>query len=293
MGRPRVIHWLFCFILLTGLFGGLVGDRVMTVAAQEEIPEEGNLDIETKYPVVSDVSGAIFNFEIELKYQGSERKRFDITTTEPLGWRALVVAGAPEQQVIAVEIGPSEGFAKTERIKVRFGPLFGETPEPGDYVVMLEVDSGDIKETLELKAVVTAKYEFSMQTATGRLNTEADAGEDNHLTVKLVNSGSAAIEDITFTSSKPEDWSITFTPERIDALESGLTQEVDVVIKPPRRTITGDYMATIKAESKEASDDLELRVTVLTPTIWGWVGILIVVVVIGGLGVIFWRLGRR
>jgi len=32
---------------------------------------------------------------------------------------------------------------------------------------------------------------------------------------------------------------------------------------------------------------------VLTPTIWGVVGILIVVVVVAGVGVLFWRLGRR
>ena len=39
--------------------------------------------------------------------------------------------------------------------------------------------------------------------------------------------------------------------------------------------------------------DGQIRVTVLTPTIWGWVGVIIVVLVVIGLMVMFWRLGRR
>jgi len=89
--------------------------------------------------------------------------------------------------------------------------------------------------------VVTARDEFELHTATGRLNTEVTAGEDNHLSIRLVNTGTAAIEDITLSSSKPEGWSITFTPDKVDSLEPGLSQEVDVVIKPPRKTIAGDY----------------------------------------------------
>ena len=42
-----------------------------------------------------------------------------------------------------------------------------------------------------------------------------------------------------------------------------------------------------------AVDKLTLRVTVLTPTIWGWVGVIIVVLVVIGLIAMFWRLGRR
>ena len=40
-------------------------------------------------------------------------------------------------------------------------------------------------------------------------------------------------------------------------------------------------------------DNIDIRVTVLTKTIWGWVGIGIVVLVIIGLFAMFMRLGRR
>ena len=62
-----------------------------------------------------------------------------------------------------------------------------------------------------------------------------------------------------------------------------------------RKTIAGDYMVAISAspESGYAFGNIDVRVTVLTPTIWGWVGIGIVVLVIAGLAVMFMRLGRR
>jgi uncharacterized membrane protein len=68
---------------------------------------------------------------------------------------------------------------------------------------------------------------------------------------------------------------------------------VDLTINPPGKTIAGDYALTVHATSDNASDDLELRITVLTPSLWGWVGVGIVLLVVAGLAVVFVRLGRR
>jgi uncharacterized membrane protein len=112
--------------------------------------------------------------------------------------------------------------------------------------------------------------------------------------VLLINSGTAAVENITFSSIKPEGWEITYNPEEVDLLEAGLAQEVDVVIAPPSKAIAGDYSVTLYADGKQYSADyLTLRVTVQTSTIWGGAGVAIVVAVIAGLIVMFMRLGRR
>jgi uncharacterized membrane protein len=45
---------------------------------------------------------------------------------------------------------------------------------------------------------------------------------------------------------------------------------------------------------KQASaDKMVMRVTVETPTIWGWVGVIIIIIVVAGLIGIFMRFGRR
>jgi uncharacterized membrane protein len=93
----------------------------------------------------------------------------------------------------------------------------------------------------------------------------------------------------------PSGWSVTFKPEKIDLLKIGDTREAEVNIKPSPKTIAGDYIISISAEpdAKIAFASMEMRTTVLTPTIWGWVGVGIVVLVIMGLAVMFMRLGRR
>ena len=202
------------------------------------------------------------------------------------------MAGIPQKEVPA--IGLQAEMTRPDRVTILFGPLPGEQPEPGDYVVTLEASSGDIKETIELTARVTDLYLFYFITDTGRLNTEVTAGKENHLAIKVGNTGTAVIDKIDFASSKPAGWKITFNPDQVESLEPGLAQEVDVVIELPGKAIAGDYMVTMQTISADmASRKLDLRITVLTPTIWGWVGILIVLVVIAGVAVIFRRLGRR
>jgi len=293
MVRSWIIHCILCLALLLAMVGGLAGTQAV-LAQEEPEPVQEKLELECKFPVLSGESGDTYETEVEIKYQGSERRRFDFTLSPPKDWRALAESSYPKIQIDAVELGPAEAYPVSEKITVRFAPVYWYLPEPGEYVVTLEVSSGDLKESIELTAKVTAKYELGMATETGRLNTEATAGEDKHFGIVLVNSGSAAIEDVTFSSSKPEGWSIKFEPEKVDSIESGFTQDVDVIINAPKgKTIAGDYAIKINASSKKVNDSLELRVTVLTPSIWGWVGIIIVLVVIAGLAVIFRQLGRR
>ncbi len=261
---------------------------------QEEPPPEEKLKLSSIYPVLRDISGEEFLFEVKLQWQGSEFKRFDLATTAPPKWRAIILRASEEREAPAIELEPGKTYP--DRVRVSLAPLPGELPEPGEYVVTLEASSGNIRETIELKAIVIALYRFAFYTATERLNTEVTAGEDNLLTLIVFNTGTADIEKITFTSSKPTGWDITFEPDELDSVGPGLAQEVKVIIKPSAKTIAGDYRIVLKSISREtlvSSRELDIRVTVLTPTIWGWVGILIVLAVIAGVGVIFRRLGRR
>jgi uncharacterized membrane protein len=111
--------------------------------------------------------------------------------------------------------------------------------------------------------------------------------------VEVLNNGSAAIENITFSSDKPSGWTIDFSPEKVDTLDAIGSQTIEVDIKPPSKTIAGDYQITLTANGKQASDDIDIRVTVETPTIWGWVGVGIIIVVVAGVVFVFMRFSRR
>jgi len=309
VSRIRAVRYLLCFVLLFAMLGGLMGIPVLAVQEdddspvvmppnQEEPPAEEVLgdvvNLKTDFPIMSGNSGDSFEFTVEVMWMGNERRRFDLSATAPPGWKTALFTHYgryPEVKIAAMELSPRKFFGN--EVKVVFEPLLGNSPEPGDYTITFEAASGDIRQTIELIARVSAKYDFTMRTPTLRLNADVTAGDENHLTVLLVNSGSAPVESISLTSSKPEGWRIIYEPDKIDSVGAGTTQEVNVTIIPPKETIAGDWPVTLQARSEQATDGLQLRVTVLTPTIWGVVGILIVVVVVAGVGALFWRLGRR
>ena len=165
--------------------------------------------------------------------------------------------------------------------------------EPGEYQLTVEAASGEIKGTINLTAIITARYDMSLTTPDGRLNTTATAGKDNYFTVVVVNTGSAPIENIDFSSDKPTKWTIELSPQKIDSLVAGGSQTIDVNIKPGAKAIAGDYEIRITANATQGRDYVSIRVTVETPTVWGWVGVAIIVLVFAGLAFVFMRFSRR
>jgi uncharacterized membrane protein len=194
-----------------------------------------------------------------------------------------------DQRIGDIRLEP--GQTVSNRISV--GAASPSWAEPGEYQVTVEASSGDIKGTLSLTPVVTAKYGISLTTPDGRLSTKATAGKDNYLTLVVANTGSAAIDNITFSSDKPTGWTVEFALEKIDSLVAGGSQTIDVNIKPGVKAIAGDYQVIITAKGTQSTSEINLRVTVETPTVWGWIGVAIIVLVIAGLTFVFIRFSRR
>ncbi|MEE9520471.1 MAG: NEW3 domain-containing protein [Dehalococcoidales bacterium] len=307
MKRSRIARCLACFILLFAALTTLLGSPIVLAAeesssgpilsppSQEEPQSEGEpIEFFSKFPTIEGVAGDTFDFEIMVTPSTDEYAvKYDFNVTAPPGWEAGVWGDYPKKRVSSIDFSGERVHSET--IEVKAVSLPGENPEPGDYVITLEMTSAEpeFKASIDLTAVVTYSYEFGMYTETGRLSAQVTAGEDNHITILLINTGTGTIEDLTLSSDKPEGWDITFNPEKIDTLEPFLRREVDVVIKPPKKAIAGDYVATLTSDSERGSDSLEMRITVLTSTIWGWAGIGIAAGVIAGLVVLFRRLGRR
>ena len=311
MNRLKVTCYLACLALFLMFFGGLVGQPVALALAeatvdldspapgQEAQPdEEEEIELNCKYPKLSSYAGSYFAFDIELNYKGGEDSRlFDIQVDVPTGFTYSIGPGYGEgTEIAAVRLDPEKSYGETIKVTVR--SYVWLVPEPGTYPIIVEVSSGDLKNSIDLEATVTAKYDLELETTTGRLNAEATAGKDNYSTIVIINTGTADLDNVIFESKikgRPSGWSVTFTPEEIDSLSVGSSREVEINIKPARKTISGDYMVTISAEpeAKNAFGSIDVRVTVLTPTIWGWAGVGIVVLVIAGLAWMFVRLGRR
>ena len=108
----------------------------------------------------------------------------------------------------------------------------------------------------------------------GRLSGEAYAGQDGQLTVVVRNDGSEAARDVEFSATAPEGWKTSFDPKQLPELAAGKSQPIKVSLTPSPRAIAGDYQTTIRANATGGqSESANFRITVLTSTLWGAVGI--------------------
>jgi uncharacterized membrane protein len=264
------------------------------VLAQDE---ETNIELTTSYYKQEIISGESASFNVELNYQGAEARIFDLEASGPMDWTTYITpAYATSTQILDIRIEPplADETYSTERIAVNAAPAYGVMPEPGEYQITVEASSGEIKGSIQLTVVVTAKYDMYLTPTEERYSTSVTAGRDNYFSVAVVNGGSAAIDDITFSTNKPRGWTVEFSQKEISSLAAGNYQIIDLNIKPPSDAIAGDYEIVLKASGQQASaDDIDIRVTVKTPAVWGWVGVGIIVLVIAGLAFIFMRFSRR
>jgi len=310
MNRFRQVRYLLClFLLLSGVLGGLFGGQVV-LAAQEssnnspllppnqeqpqpEEPTEDKLELVTRFPILESTAGSIFTFEVTFDYQGSKRRVFDLNLILPPGWGGIFMSSYPEAEISAFE--PEPGQARQD-VDVLVAPSTEKLPEPGEYVFTVEATSGDVSDSIELKAIVTPaplKYRFNMWLSTLRNDIQLRAGEDNHVSLLVINAESGSLENIALSSETPEGWNVVFTPSKVETLEPGVTQEVDVLITMPPNTEAGDYPIMLRGSSEKFDYDLELRAEVLGTTAWGGVGVGVTIAVIVGLVFWFRRAGRR
>jgi uncharacterized membrane protein len=293
MAKSWLIHLMLCLVLVLTLSSGLIAATAAFAqdAATTPTPTPASLKLESTYPSLSADSGQSFSFDFDIKYSG-DRQLFNLNSTTQPGWDVTFTSSSGKT-ITAVQLGPVD-YTVTESTKINMTPSLGQIPAPGDYPLTVTVSSGSLSQTINLKATVKARYSFELSTPTGNLNTSSTSGQENHSPMQVINTGSAAIDKLAFTATSPEGWIVTFSPNQIETIGAGQTQQVEVIITPPGgKTVAGDYMVNITANNGTISRTLDLRVTVSTPTIWGWVGIIIVVLVIAGLAVLFVKLGRR
>ncbi|MCK4862687.1 MAG: hypothetical protein KAS25_00255 [Dehalococcoidales bacterium] len=260
---------------------------------EEEVPKD-SIALSTEFPELEDVATGSFQYNVKLEYRGQIERVFDLNTTVPAGWSAYINPQYDSIRIPSIAIDASPYVPVAKIVKVNVSPPTWPIAEPAEYTITLEAVSEDVISKIDLTAVITARYMLSAVPANEVYNTKAKAGRDNYFSLEVTNFGTDTMNNITFSSEKPSGWEITFQPDKIDLIEIFDPKTVDVNIKPPPKTVAGDYMITLRVSGEQATaDKISVRVTVETPTIWGWVGVVIILIVIIGLIVIFMRLGRR
>jgi uncharacterized membrane protein len=69
--------------------------------------------------------------------------------------------------------------------------------------------------------------------------------------------------------------------------------QVKATLKAYKKAIAGDYVTTMDASTAESTSKITFRVTVKTPMLWGWIGVLVILGALGGVFYLFRKYGRR
>ena len=254
---------------------------------EEKVKEAVGIGITTSYPVLRGPVTSTFEFRLELENKFDKDTEFNMSAKTPEGWNVNFKPAYESKYISSLRLKANA----TKSIDVEVDPP--STADAGEYPVDVRITAEGERSEANLKVILTGSYELKVGTLSGLLSLEARQGKPANLSIYVQNTGTATNSDISFTSFKPENWEVEFEPEKIDAIEPGEYKQVEVVITPYEEALVGDYSVDINAKGEDSSDSAEFRVTVKASTMWGWIGIAIIVVVIGGLTMLFRRFGRR
>ena len=226
-----------------------------------------------------------FNYKTKLENQTGEKQLYALTSHAPRGW--TVVFKPNYQQASSVEIEPGQ----SKDISVEIKPPYNV--KAGKYTIPVMATTGSSSARLELEADISGSYGVELTTPDGRLSEKITAGRRRNLELMVRNSGSTDLNSVRMTAVKPRGWEVTFTPDTIPFIAAGESTQIRAEVKAYGKAIPGDYVINLTAQTPEINADASFRMSVRTPLLWGWLGILIILSAIGTVYWLFRKYGRR
>jgi len=249
--------------------------------------EDKGVKLNTSYPVLQGPTDGKFEFSVEVDSKLDKDAVFNLFAQGPDGWDINFKPAYEDKYISSLRIKANQ----SETVAVVVKPA--ASAQAGEYPINVRVASSEANGEAKLNVILTGTYDLEVGTATGLLSLDARQGKPANMSFYIKNNGSAPNSNIKFMTFKPENWKVTFNPEKVDVIEPGKLQQVEVTITPNEEALVGDYSVNVKVDGEKAAKTLEFRITVKASTAWGWVGIGIIVAVIAGLIGMFRWLGRR
>jgi len=251
------------------------------------ISEQGTFKTEftTGQSNMEGYSNSNFTFSAVLKNRTADKQLYALMADAPRGWN--VTFKANNQQVTSVN---SEANSTTPVI-IEVKPP--EKVEAGKYKIPVNATTNSSSASLDFEVVIRGSYLMELSTPTGLLSTAITAGDVKKVELILKNTGSTELKDVKFEANAPANWEVTFDPRKVDELQSGKEARVVTSIKADKKAIPGDYATNLEARTPETSSKIAFRISVETPMLWGWIGVIIIFIALGSVYYLFRKYGRR
>jgi uncharacterized membrane protein len=203
----------------------------------------------------------------------------------PSNWDTLFITD--DVEVSSVLVGSGE--SSTLEFKV-------EPPnsvETGEYMLNVVIETSDgFQEVIPLTISVEGSYELELELST--LYTTTRIGDTVSLSAQVTNMGATPVTTIYLDFVLPEGWETTYTPVQVSSLDPRDSVRFNIVTETTSDTEAGDYLLTVQAISDQlSSEELDIRITTLASTTWGYIGLGLAGVFVAGAYLLFKRFKRR
>ncbi|NLM52336.1 MAG: alpha-galactosidase [Firmicutes bacterium] len=283
---PRELEQGVYTVTVSASAEGTILDRLnLQIKVSQE--STGADQLKAQYSEIKGSADASFNYKLTLTNNSNAEQVYSLGADLPQGWQISFKPSYEQQEVASIPVAAGQSVD----LNVSITPAPGV--EAGEYDVDVYAVSAQGQVSERLTLIISGSYRMEYTTASERLNTELVAGQEKKITMVVRNTGSAPLNNIRLSASTPKDWNVSYDVEKIEFLKPGEEQQVTATITASSKAIAGDYALTLTAYADEIRKVADMRVTVKTSTLWGLVGVVIVLLVCGGVYWIFRKYGRR
>lgn len=260
---------------------------LLPVAITVNAAMSGDVTLTSDVPSLQGASSSSFTFNLTLTNDSAEDLTFAVTATGPTGWDVSATLTGQSQAASAVIKAGS-----TSAVSVTAKPPTDVTPNT--FPIDVQATVGDRKIDAQLSVKVTGTNAMTVTTPDGLLSNSGSAGGSITQQLVIKNAGTQPLTQVVISATAPTDWNVTYSPSStIASIAAGQSQTITATIVPSNDAIAGDYVVTFAANATDANGSVDIRMTIETSPLFGFVGLALIVLVLFGLWYVFQRYGRR
>jgi uncharacterized membrane protein len=240
------------------------GDNInlpLTVNLAKELPAK--LTLTPQLPSLRGTPKSSFDYTIAVKNDSGRNLTVSLAANAPQFFETSFSEAYGTQELSSVPV--DAGSSKDVKLKVR--PP--SSVDAGQFPIEVTATAADATAKADLALAVVGQPRLLIAGRDGLVSARAEAGKQSTVAVVVANDGSAPAEDISLSGTGPSGWKVEFEKKTIDRIDPNGMAEVNALITPTEKSLAGDYMTTISANSRGENASTQFRVTVATSTTWG------------------------
>ncbi|MCE3026628.1 NEW3 domain-containing protein [Salinicola sp. DM10] len=247
------------------------------------------LDMSATLPTLKGSASTDFTYHLTLDNKSLHAVDVNLSADAPEDFQ---VDFSPQYGAESITSLPLKaGESKQLDVKVHMPPHMAAAT----YPIKVHATAGELNASVDLQAVVSGSPRLTLSTPSGQLSGSVYAGEQTSMQWVLTNTGSAPAHNVKLSAEAPQHWQVKLVPDTIDTLAPGDRAKINATLSPSDKSLAGDFMVGFDARADQgaATASADYRATVSTSTMWGMVGVLIVLAALLVVGFAVMRFGRR